>query len=185
MIAQVAPDFDLLDVWRLPAQGGRDEFPALIEVLTSLDPAKADSRATRALFALRWRLGSWFGWDEATGELPVPGRAETTLSARVPEDLRDTVTRPVAVGSATFVPIYRTDDEWAAEISNHTVHAVLQLGWVDDGDGSYHGQMGVYAKPRGRWGAIYMALIGPFRHLVIYPALMRQIARAWDARSRG
>jgi hypothetical protein len=27
-----------------------------------------------------------------------------------------------------------------------------------------------------------MALIAPFRHLVVYPALMRQIERAWSAR---
>ncbi len=185
VIAQVAPDFKLLDVWQLPAQGGPDEFATLIEIVTSLDPAKGDSRATRALFALRWQLGRWFGWDDAaTGKLPVPGRTETMLSTRVPEDLRDTVTRPVVVGSATFVPIYRTDDEWAAEISNDTVHAVMHLAWVEAGKGVYRGQMGVYVKPRGRFGAAYMALIGPFRHLIVYPALMRQIARAWDARPR-
>ncbi len=185
VIAQVAPDFKLLDVWRLPAQGRADEFPTLVELVTSLDPAKGDSRATRALFALRWRLGAWFGWDDAaTTTLPVPGRTETTLSARVPDDLRDTVTRPVTVGSATFVPIYRTDDEWAAEISNSTVHAVMHLAWVEEGAGVHRGQMGVYVKPRGRFGAAYMALIGPFRHLIVYPALMRQIARAWDTRPR-
>jgi hypothetical protein len=27
-----------------------------------------------------------------------------------------------------------------------------------------------------------MALIRPFRHLIVYPALMRQIGRAWQAR---
>jgi Protein of unknown function (DUF2867) len=182
VIAEVAPDFKLLDVWQLPAKGNRDEFPALVEVVASLDPEKGESKATRALFSLRWRLGKWFGWDEDTGELPVPGRTETTLSARIPEHLRETVTPPVGVGSATFVPIYRTEDEWAAEISNSTVHAVMQLAWVGEGEGVYHGQMGVYVKPRGRFGAAYMALIGPFRHLIVYPALMRQIASAWDAR---
>lgn len=184
VITQVAPDFKLLDVWGLPAEGRADEFATLVEIVTSLDPANGDSRATRALFSLRFRLGEWFGWDDATRELPVPGRTETTLSARVPEGLRDTVTRPVVVGSTTFVPIYRTDDEWAAEISNSTVHAVMHLAWVEEGEGVYRGQMGVYVKPRGRFGATYMALIGPFRHLIVYPALMRQIARAWDARPR-
>ncbi len=182
VIAQVAPDFELLDVWGLPAAGREDEFAALVEIMTSLDPTTGDSRATRALFALRFRLGAWFGWDDATAKLPVPGRAETTLSARVPEHLRATVTRPVAVGSSRFVPIYRTDDEWAAEISNNTVHAVMHLAWVEQGGGVYRGQMGVYVKPRGRFGATYMALIGPFRHLIVYPALMRQIARAWNDR---
>jgi len=181
VIAQIAPDFKLLDAWRLPAEGGPDEFAALIETMTSLDPAHGDSRATRALFSLRFRLGRWFGWDDATSKLPVPGRTETTLSARVPEDLRDTTTRPL-VSSTTFIPLYRTDDEWAAELSNRTVHAVVHLAWIHQGENRYRGQMGVYVKPRGRFGATYMALIGPFRHLIVYPALMRQIERAWDAR---
>jgi len=182
VIEKVASDFKLLDVWGLPAQGGPGEFATLIEIMTSLDPANGDSRATRALFSLRYRLGAWFGWDDAASKLPVPGRIETTLSTRVPEHLRDTTTRPILVSGTTFVPIYRTDDEWAAEISNSTVHAVLHLAWVQEGEGSYHGQMGVYVKPRGRFGTAYMALIGPFRHLIVYPALMRQIKRAWDAR---
>jgi hypothetical protein len=182
VIAQVAPDFKLLDAWELPAEGGPDEFAALIEITTTLDPTNGDSRATRALFSLRFRLGRWFGWDDATSKLPVPGRTETTLSARVPEDLRDTATRPLVVSSTTFIPLYRTDDEWAAELSNRTVHAVLHLAWIDQGKNLYRGQMGVYVKPRGRFGATYMALIGPFRHLIVYPALMRQIEGAWEAR---
>ncbi len=184
VIAQVAPDFKLLDVWGLPAEGRADDFAALIEVMSSLDPAKGNSsKATRALFSLRFRLGAWFGWDDAAARrLPIPGCDETTLSARVPEDLRDTTTPPAVVSSTTFIPVLRTDDEWAAEVSNGTVHAVLHLGWVEVGEGLYRGQMGVYVKPRGRLGGAYMALIGPFRHLIVYPALMRQLARAWDAR---
>jgi hypothetical protein len=71
--------------------------------------------------------------DDDASKLPIPGCAETTLSARVPEDLRDTTTRPIAVSSTAFIPIYRTDDEWAAEISNRTVHALLHLAWSDQG----------------------------------------------------
>lgn len=181
-IAQIAPDFELLDVWGLPASGRKEEFPALVEVMTTLDPENGDSRVMRALFALRWRLGRWFGWDDAPTKLPVPGHAETSLSARVPDDLRDTVTRHIVVSGTKFVPIYRTDDEWAAEISNSTVHAVMHLAWVEEGEDLYRGQMGVYVKPRGRFGATYMTLIGPFRHHFVYPALMRQIGHAWDAR---
>ena len=145
----------------------------------SIRPIGVESHA-RALF-VALSLGGWFGWDDATSKLPVPGRTETTLSARVPEDLRGTATRP-AVSSTSFIPLYRTDDEWAAELSNRTVHAVMHLAWIDQGEGLYRGQMGVYVKPRGRFGAAYMALIGPFRHLIVYPALMRQIERAWEAR---
>lgn len=46
----------------------------------------------------------------------------------------------------------------------------------------YQGQMAVYVKPRGPFGKGYMALIKPFRYWIVYPALMRQIERAWNAR---
>ncbi len=186
LMAEIAPDFELLDAWRLPASGGREDFERLVELVMSMDPQRSPSRATRALFALRFRMGALFGWDEDAEPLPIPGCTEATLSARLPAELRDTTTRPVSISSSTFVPIYRTDDEAAAEISNGTVHAVLQLGWVEESGGAYCGRMGVYVKPRGRLGEAYMALIGPFRHLIVYPAMMRQIGRAWDSsRSAG
>ncbi len=111
-IAEIAPDFRREDVWALPARGGAEDFGALLEVMASLDPAKGESVATRVLFSIRFRLGGWFGWDDAARELAIPANAET-LSARLPVD---------------------------------------------------------------------MALIRPFRHRVVYPALMRQIERAWNAR---
>ena len=58
----------------------------------------------------------------------------------------------------------------------------MHLAWVEQGDGRYQGQMAVYVKPRGLLGQAYMALIKPFRYLVVYPALMRQIEREWSAR---
>jgi hypothetical protein len=187
VIDQIAPDFKLLDVWALPVEGRRDEFASFLEMMASLDPGKAESGASRALFSLRLRLGHWFGWDDHAAPRPIPGCTETTLSARLPDELRGTATSPAISGAtqraAGFIPLYRTDDEWAAELSNATVHGVLHVAWVEQGGGRYRAQMGVYVKPRGRLGEAYMLLIQPFRHLVVYPALMRQIGRAWDARS--
>jgi hypothetical protein len=42
--------------------------------------------------------------------------------------------------------------------------------------------MAVLVKPRGSLGAAYMALIKPFRHHIVYPALMRQLERTWRGR---
>ena len=180
-IAEIAPDFRLEDAWALPARGNAGDFGALLEVMASLDPAHGESAATRLLFALRYRLGGWFGWDDARRELSIPGNAETTLRGRLPADLGDTATN-LDRSSHGFRPLYRTDVEWAAELSNRTVHAVMHLAWVEQGAGRYQGQMAVYVKPRGRFGAAYMALIRSFRHRVVYPALMRQIEQAWNAR---
>jgi hypothetical protein len=183
-IREVAPDFRLEDVWALPVHGGADDFATLLEVMASLDPADGGSCATRALFSIRWRVGELLGWDDTSRPLTIPEDSETTLSARLPEDLRNTATAPDprSTTARRFTPLYRTDVEWAAELSNRTVHAVMHLAWVDQGEGRYQGQMAVYVKPRGTLGAAYMAAIGPLRHRVVYPALMRQIGRAWDAR---
>jgi hypothetical protein len=177
-IREVAPDFRLEDAWALPAEGGAEEFAALLEVMASLDPTKAGSRLSRALFAIRYRVGEWLGWDDVADPLAIPRDTETTLRARLPADLRGS-TAGIELHAKDFKPLYATHDE----ISNRTVHAVMHLAWVEQRGGLYRGQMGVYVKPRGRLGEAYMAAIAPFRHLIVYPALMRQIEPAWRARA--
>ena len=71
--------------------------------------------------------------------------------------------------------------EWAAEIANETMHGVLHLAWVPDNAGGYRGQLAVYVKPNGLLGTAYMAAIRPFRHLIVYPRMIREIGRAWRA----
>jgi hypothetical protein len=190
-IREIVPDFTLEDVWALPAQGDIDDFDDLIELGASADLANADSLPTRALWRLRDRLGAWFDLgristpDEVVGEgkLPIPDRGETSLAGRLPADLRGTAA-DVDFGSLPFVPLYRTDTEFAAEMSNRTVHGVMHLAWVAQGGGRYQAQMAVYVKPRGLFGKGYMALIKPFRYLIVYPALTRQTERMWDSRPR-
>ena len=178
-IRDIAPDFTVEDVWALPVHGGAEDFQTLIKVMSSINPTNRGSLATRVLFRIRWRLGRWFGWDDASGKLPIPGKQQASLADRLPQDLRNTAAR---LRFGPFAPLYRTDDEFAAEISNQTVHAVMHLGWVDHGGGRYQGQMAIYVKPRGRFGKEYMAIIAPFRHWVVYPSLMRQIEHAWNTR---
>ena len=48
--------------------------------------------------------------------------------------------------------------------------------------GGYRGQMAVYVKPNGLLGTAYMTAIKPFRHLLVYPLMMREIGRRWQAR---
>jgi hypothetical protein len=188
-IREIAPDFRLEDVWALPVRGRADDFPKFVDVMGSLDLTATPSAASRALFDLRFRLGRFFRWDDAA-RLPIPDSTGTTLRDRLPLDLRNTA-GDLKMGSASlenlgvhFTPLYLTTLETAAETSNRTMHGVLHLGWVDLGRGRYQGQLAVYVKPRGPFGEVYMAMIRPFRYLVVYPALMRQIERAWKARLR-
>jgi hypothetical protein len=194
-IRKIVPDFTLEDVWALPVHGGAEDFQTLLELMVSSDPANAGPLPARVLWNVRDRLGSLFdlggisapiesGGDDAAGRLPIPGTAETSLADRLPDDLRNTAA-DLDFASLPFVPLYRTDVEFAAELSNQTVHGVMHLAWVDQGEGRYQGQMAVYVKPRGPFGRGYMALIKPFRYWVVYPALMRQIGRAWNTRAQG
>ena len=82
-----------------------------------------------------------------------------------------------------FSSLYLTGDEWAAEIANQTMHGVMHMGWVEDGTGGYRGQMAVLVKPNGLLGRGYMAAIKPFRHLIVYPRMIRGMDREWRARS--
>lgn len=190
-IHDLVPDFTLEDVWALPTVGGPDDFEALLELVTSFDPTKTESRPARFLWDLRDRLGSWLDLGEISkpadaqepSGLPIPGTAETSLRDRLPPDLRGSVDG-LAFDPLPFVPLYRSDREAAAEISNKTVHGVAHLAWVQREDGRYEGRMAVYVKPRGAFGRAYMALIKPFRYLVVYPPLMREVERAWRNRLR-
>jgi hypothetical protein len=167
----------LEDVWALPTPGGPGDFPRLVRLAASFDPSRSSFAAVRALFALRWRIGGVLGWDDAEAGV---GSRVPTLRDRLPADLRDTASRP-EFGALPFNPLYVTDDELAAEIANRTVHGVMHIGWVPDGGGGYRGQMAVYVKPNGILGEAYLTAIRPFRHLVVYPAMLRDMERSWSA----
>jgi hypothetical protein len=178
-IQELTRDFRLEDVWELPGRGGPDDFPRLVQLVASTDPSQGSSRAARALWAIRWKVGELLGWDRPDAGL---GSRVPTLRDRLPVDLRDAPSGP-DFDALPFTSLYLFDDEFAAEIVNRTVHAVMHLGWVSDATGGYRGQMAVYVKPNGLLGTAYMAAIKPFRYVIVYPALMRQIGREWRART--
>ena len=63
------------------------------------------------------------------------------------------------------------------------MHGVVHFGWVPEPTGGYRGQMAVLVKPNGLLGSVYMAAIAPFRHLIVYPQMIRAIGREWHARA--
>jgi hypothetical protein len=184
-IHELIPDFRLEDVWALPTPGGPDDFPRLVlgfprlvRGLAAAERSQGSSHAARALWAIRWKLGELLGWDDQAAGL---GSRVPTLRDRLPVDLREA---PPGPDLHRFRSLYLLEDEWAAEIANRTVHGVLHLGWVPDQTGGYRGQMAVLVKPNGLFGTAYMTAIRPFRHLIVYPAMLRGIEREWRALAR-
>ena len=180
-IHEIAPDFRLEDVWALPTPGGPDDFPRLVQLATMLDTSQSASRAVRTLFAIRWKLGELFGWDDPDTGV---GSRVPTLRDRLPADLRDGAVSGPEFEALPFTPLYLLEDEFAAETAHRTMHGVMHLGWVPDGRGGYRGQMAVLVKPAGLFGQGYMAAIRPFRHLLVYPGAMREFGRAWREQDR-
>ncbi|MFI5121872.1 MAG: DUF2867 domain-containing protein [Vicinamibacteria bacterium] len=178
-IHELTTDFRLEDVWQLPGRGGVGDFPRLVQTITAMDPARGSSRAARALFAIRWKLGELLGWDDPATGL---GSRVPTLRDRLPADLRDGPSGP-DFDALPFTSLYLLDDEFAAEVANRTMHGVMHIGRVADQAGGFRAQMAVLVQPNGALGTAYMAAIRPFRHLLVYPPMLRDGARAWAAGS--
>jgi hypothetical protein len=176
-VHEFAADFDLLDVWRYPVRLESDvPLSTFLDFLTEANAELRSGTSPAArLFRLRGWLGRVFGWDRESAQ-PAPGVDPTTR----PEGASADRTTPSFLG---FDSVYVREDEVLFELQNATVHALMHLGRVEPEDGTGNGewapQMAVYVKRRGLFGRFYMAMISPFRHYIVYPAMMRAAERAW------
>ena len=176
-IHEIAGDFELVDVWQLPTPGGPDGLARLTEILAAGAMEDGNPPIVRLVWAVRWGLGELLNWDDPHNGV---GIRVPSLSARLPADLLDAPIGP-DFARLPFTSLYLLRDEFAAEVANSTCHGVLHLGWVEIGSGCYTAQLTVLVKPNGAMGRVYLAAIQPFRHALVYPALLRTVERSWQA----
>ena len=177
-IHELTEGFRLEDVWPLPGDGDPDDLARMVQLLSTLELSAISSPVVRALFAIRLRIGELLGWDD--DDAGVGGRVPT-LRDRVPPDLRRSPPGPDVAG-LPFTSLYLLDDEWAAETANRTVHGIVHIGRCPDAPAGARMQLAIYVKPNGLLGEAYMAAIKPFRYLLVYPPLLRQIEHEWRTR---
>ncbi|MBW1599889.1 DUF2867 domain-containing protein [Streptomyces sp. JJ38] len=178
-IHEFTRDFTVEDVWKLPTPGGPDGMEELVRQITT--GPMTPNAIVRTLFSIRWKLGALLGWDK-----PEKGFAKRvpSLRDRLPEDLLRA--RGPDMRAAPFRSVYRTHDEWVAELANQTVHTLMHIGWVPDEEGDgYHAQMTALVRPNGRFGKTYMAAILPFRRVLVYPRVISTIGSRWQASAAG
>ena len=176
-IHALAPDFAVEDVWSLPTPGGPDELPRLVEAIFGGEFPQGAPRVVGWLWEARWKLGGLLHWDGQSGGV---GARVPSLRDRIPVSER-AASGDLALDLEPFSLVYLLRDEFAAELANRTVHAVMHLGWVPDGTGGHRGQMAVLVKPNGLLGWVYMHAITPFRRYFVYPALLGYIEKRWQA----
>ncbi|MEV6768221.1 DUF2867 domain-containing protein [Nocardia sp. NPDC051030] len=171
-IHEIAPDFEVEDVWAMPTPGGPDGLARFVTQFTAGDDVA--NPIVRSLLTLRFKLGALLGLDKPDSAV---GARVPSLRDRLPEDLRSA--RGPDFASVPFKAVYLTDTEYVAEMANRTVHALMHVGWVQDGNGGYYGQMTSLVKPNGLFGKFYMTAIQPLRRAVVMPALLRSIGKDW------
>jgi hypothetical protein len=169
---QLLHDVPLYDVSvvELPG-GGEGRTVADVRAIASSAPP---SHIASALFGLRWFLGRAFGWDR------VQMRPEDSLVSRLSErDRRDSEIQP-GTQDGPFRVVYQFPRERLSEIRNATVQGYLCVALERTAIG-YRLYWAVYVRPVSWISRPYLLAIEPFRRFIVYPAMLRQIRRAWIA----
>lgn len=167
--------FEVEDVWAVGARESAADFPKVVDLIASVNTEESASPVVRFLFAARWKIGEWLGWDDPSTGL---GTRVPSLRDQLPASLRDTVD-PGRFAALPFTPLFELPNEFAAETANETMHGILHLGAVPAGDDEMTVRMTVLVKTNGLFGRSYMAFIKPFRYALVYPALIRELENRW------
>ena len=75
--------------------------------------------------------------------------------------------------------MYRFDNEQLAEVIDRTAHRAALSALVETANG-YRFYFAVYVRSVGPMTRVYMAVIDPFRKLIVYPSLLRSVQTAWN-----
>jgi hypothetical protein len=128
----------------------------------------------RALLNIRLFVGRLLGWDRE----PAPIAWETFATRLTTAD-RSRSLAPAGTREGHFRVVYRFENEQLLELINRTAHAAALSALVETANG-YRFYFGVYVHSVSRFTPIYIALIDPFRKLVVYPSLLRTVLAKWN-----
>jgi hypothetical protein len=168
-------DVPVHDVWRvaLPDRGPSRTMKDVRFIFEVARESQRLSLPVRALFGLRWLIGRLFRWDRPLGEREV-----WSFRARLSDtDRRQSIVEPGTL-DGPFAVLYVHAMEAVSEIRNATVHGFLVWALEPTADG-YQLFLAIHVLPVSVWTKPYLALIDPFRHWLVYPALLRRIHESW------
>jgi hypothetical protein len=164
----------LHDVWAIDLPRARSGI-TLDELLRTASACLlTPSPIVRALLNIRLFIGRLLGWDRE----PVATTWES-FAMRMTTTDRSRSLVPAGTREGLFRVVYRFENEQLLELINRTAHAAALSALVETGHG-YRFYFGVYVRSVSRFTPIYMALIDPFRKLVVYPSLLRTVRAKWN-----
>ena len=132
------------------------------------------SPVVRALLGIRFFVGRFLGWDREPG-----GSVRETFATRLTTIDRSKSRARAGAPAGLFRIVYRFENEQLLEVINRTVHGAALTALVETTN-AYRFYFGVYVRSVGRLTPLYMALIDPFRKVIIYPSLLRSVRATWN-----
>src|SRR6266699_3046370 len=164
----------LHDVWAIDLPRMRsgvtlDEF-----LRTASSCLLTPSPVVRALVNIRLFIGRLLGWDREPA-----ATAWETFATRLTTADRLKSLAPAGTRQGLFRIVYRFENEQLLELINRTAHAAALSALVETAN-TYRFYFGVYVRSVGRFTPVYMALIDPFRKLIVYPSLLRRVRASWN-----
>jgi len=132
------------------------------------------SSLVRMLLDIRFFVGRFLNWDRK----PAATDAKTFATSLIDADHSRSLAAPGA-RDGFFLVVYRFENEQLVELINRTVHAAALSALVETPT-AYRFYLGVYVRSVSRFTPFYMALIDPFRKMIVYPSLLRSVRARWD-----
>jgi len=174
-------DVPLHDVWEVDLPRTRGGI-ALTDFLRATGGRMfAPTSPVRALMRLRYFVGRCFHWDD---DAPSPAGPRQTFADRLTAADREHSLAPAGERDGPFRVVYRFENEQLVELVNRTAHAAASSFLVEMPT-SYRFYFAVYVRSVGKLTPLYMALIDPFRKLVVYPSLLRSVRTTWNRTMAG
>ena len=127
-----------------------------------------------ALLNIRLFVGRLLRWDREPA-----ATAWETFATRMTTADRSRSLAPAGTREGLFRVVYRFENEQLLEVINRTAHAAALSALVETAS-AYRFYFGVYVRSVSRFTPVYMALIDPFRKLVVYPSLLRTVRATWN-----
>jgi hypothetical protein len=164
----------LHDVWAVELQRTRSGITLNEFLRTASAHPFTPSPFVRALLNIRFFVGRLLGWDRA----PAATAWETFATRMTTADRTRSLVSP-GTREGPFRVVYRFENEQLLELINRTAHAAALSALVETAS-AYRFYFAVYVRSVSRFTPIYMALIDPFRKLVVYPSLLRGVCSNWN-----
>jgi hypothetical protein len=164
----------LHDVWSVDLPRWRGGVTLDDFLRTASNCLFTPSRLVRMLLDIRLFVGRLFDWDREPA-----ATAWNTFATRLTDTDHSRSLAAAGTRDGFFRVVYRFENEQLVELINRTAHAAALSTLVETAT-AYRFYFAVYVRSISRFTPFYMAVIDPFRKLIVYPSLLHGVRARWN-----